>query len=82
MGDHQDGLALIHQFSEHFKDGVGRFAIQVARRLVGGQEIGVVGQGTGNGYPLSLPGVPYRLAKSMGSITFWAQVSMGSSWKN
>src|SRR5437764_142716 len=50
-----DGLAVLCQSCQRIKDLVGRVRIQVASRLVGNDDRGVVGDGTSNSDALLFP---------------------------
>ena len=53
--DHQDGLAGMRQVLKEMKDHLCGFRIEVAGRLVRGEQDRIVRQGTGNGHTLLLP---------------------------
>ena len=54
VGDYDERLALRVQFLEQLHDLHGRLGVQVARRLVGQQHGGVVGERAGDGNALAL----------------------------
>ena len=54
MRHDDDGLSLLVQGAEQFHDLTAGAGVQVARRLVGQQHLGGIGQGAGDGYSLLL----------------------------
>ena len=54
MGDHQDGRPAAVDVEEQAHDAAGRFLVEVAGRLVGQDEGGLVEEGTGDGGSLLL----------------------------
>ena len=58
MGDHQDGgFLLMGKVAQQVNDQLARFIVKVSRGLIGQDELGVVGQDSGDG-PVRTNGVP------------------------
>ena len=55
MGDHDDGLAVLAHGAAHEVEDLGAgLGVEVARRLVGEDDVGLAGQGAGDGDTLLL----------------------------